>query len=178
MNQAKKLVTASLFCGLCCVLTMAIAIPSPMNGYVHLGDSMVLLSGFLLSPLYGALAAGIGSMLADIFTGYSHYAAATFIIKALMALLAHFICRALIRTTKKTTFSLSCAAIVAEGVMVLGYFFYAALLMGRGLAAAASIPGNLIQAAFGAVSSVAFTLIIRKNKLLAREFDDITNGSM
>ena len=171
MNYTKRLVTAALFCGLCCILTIVIAIPSPMNGYVHLGDSMVLLCGFLLSPFYGALAAGIGSMLADIFTGYSHYAAATFIIKALMALVARFLYAALKKTTKKNAMSLALAGLAAETLMVVGYFFFAALLMGKGLAAATSIPGNIAQGLFGVFSSVALVSIIRKNKLLAREFE-------
>lgn len=142
-----------------------------MNGYVHLGDSMVLLCGFLLSPLYGALAAGIGSMLADIFTGYSHYAAATFIIKASMALIAHFLYAALLKTTKKSALSLVLSGLAAEIFMIIGYFFFAALLMGKGLAAATSIPGNIAQGVFGVISSVALVTIIRKNKLLAREFE-------
>lgn len=93
--NVKKLVTASLFAALCCVLTMAIPIPSPTEGYVHLGDSMVLLSGIFLTPMYGALAAGLGSALADLLTGYTHYALATFVIKALMALIVSAIYKAM-----------------------------------------------------------------------------------
>ena len=44
--------------------TFAVRIPSPLKGYLNLGDCAVLLAGWLLSPVYGFLAAGLGSALA------------------------------------------------------------------------------------------------------------------
>ena len=38
MKKTLKLVMAAMFCALSCVATMVIRIPSPMNGYVNLGD--------------------------------------------------------------------------------------------------------------------------------------------
>ena len=66
MNDKKirKLVLAALLAALVCVATMVVQIPSPMQGYVNLGDCFVLLSGWLLGPWYGFAAGGIGSMLA------------------------------------------------------------------------------------------------------------------
>lgn len=96
-NKAiRTLVLAALFAALACVATMVIQIPSPMNGYVNLGDCFVLLAGWVLGPVYGSLAAGIGSALADMFTGYMHYAPGTFLIKAVMALIAWALAKALI----------------------------------------------------------------------------------
>ena len=60
-SQTQKLVTAALLAALTCIATMIIKIPSPMKGYLNLGDCVVLLAGWLLSPMYGFLAAGIGS---------------------------------------------------------------------------------------------------------------------
>ena len=90
MNDKKirKLVLAALLAALVCVATMVVQIPSPMQGYVNLGDCFVLLSGWLLGPWYGFAAGGIGSMLADLFLGYAHYAPGTLVIKGLVALLA------------------------------------------------------------------------------------------
>ena len=67
--KTKKLIFAALFAALTCVATMIIKVPTPTMGYIHPGDSIVLLSGFLLGPLYGGLAAGIGSMFSDLFGG-------------------------------------------------------------------------------------------------------------
>ena len=64
-----------MLAALICVATMVIKIPSPLNGYINLGDCIVLLSGWLLSPVYGFMAAGLGSALADLFAGYVTYCA-------------------------------------------------------------------------------------------------------
>ena len=81
-NATKRIVMAAMLAALTCVATMVIKIPSPLKGYLNLGDCVVLLAGWMLSPVYGFLAAGIGSALADVFSGYVLYAPATFVIKA------------------------------------------------------------------------------------------------
>ena len=146
-----KLVLAALFAALTCVATMLIHIPMPAtNGYINLGDGMVLLGAFLLGPAYGFAAGGLGSMLADLLLGYASYAPGTFIIKGLTALVAALILRAL-----SGKFSgLVAGSAVGEVVMVLGYFAYESLALGYGIAAAASIPGNAIQGAAGMVVGI------------------------
>ena len=84
-NSTKKWVVAALFAALTCICTMIIKIPTPTGGYIHPGDGMVLLCGIILGPGMGALAAGIGSMLSDLFGGYMAWVPATLIIKALSA---------------------------------------------------------------------------------------------
>ena len=91
--KIRKLVLAALFAALCTVMTLVIQIPSPMQGYVNLGDCAVLLSAWVLGPVYGGVAAGTGSMLADLFSGYAHYAPGTFLIKLCMAVAAALIFR-------------------------------------------------------------------------------------
>ena len=82
----RKIIFAALMAALTTVATMIIRIPTPTQGYIHLGDGMVLLCGALLGPGLGALAAGIGSMLSDLFAGYMSYVPGTFVIKALTAM--------------------------------------------------------------------------------------------
>ena len=65
-KNIRKLVLAALLAALTAVATMIIRIPTPTQGYIHLGDGMVLICGILLGPGLGALAAGIGSMMADL----------------------------------------------------------------------------------------------------------------
>ena len=77
-----------MFAALICVATMIIKLPSPIGGYINVGDGIVLLCGWTLGPMYAFFVAGIGSALADIFAGYILYAPATFVIKGLMALFA------------------------------------------------------------------------------------------
>lgn len=87
-EKTNKLIMAGLMTAITTVATMMIAIPVPFtNGYIHLGDSMVFLSVLILGWRYGAVAAGTGSALADLFLGYVHWVPWTFAIKGLMALL-------------------------------------------------------------------------------------------
>ena len=155
MNTEKthKLVWAALFTAMTVVATMVIRVPSPLGGYVNTGDALVILSAFLLGPAWGALAAGLGSALADIFLGYALYAPATLVIKALMALTAGAILRTAKRKNALTPAVLG--SVVAELIMVACYFAYEALILPYGLGALANVPGNSIQAVFGAVAGTA-----------------------
>ena len=139
--KIRKMVLAALMAALTYVATMVVQIPSPMQGYVNLGDCCVLLSGWILGPWWGGAAAGIGSMLTDLLNGYAHYAPGTLVIKAL-------------------------DAIVAALIMVAGYFGYACLLLGKGLGAAASIPGNLVQGAMGLVIGLVLFVLLKRSKAL------------
>jgi len=163
--SVRKLILTALFTALTCVATMVIQVPSPMGGYVNLGDAPVLLSGWLFGPFWGFFAGGVGSMLADLFTGYTHYAAGTLLIKGAMAALASGMFSLLCKH-KRVGRALS--GLSSEVVMVLGYFFYAWLILGKGLAAASSIPGNVVQ---GLVGLVAALLLAEPIKKLAERFD-------
>lgn len=85
-NPLIKITTTAVFIALTCVLALIVQIPSPTKGYMNLGDCAVLLGGYLLGPIYGTIAGGLGSAFADSFAGYPIYVTGTFIIKSLMAL--------------------------------------------------------------------------------------------
>ena len=157
-KKIRTMVMAAVLAALACVATMVIQIPSPMNGYVNLGDCFVLLSGWLLGPWWGAAAGGIGSMLADLLLGYGHYAPGTLVIKGLMALVGALVFKAL---GKKSAAALV-SGMVSEVIMVVGYFGYAGLLLGKGIGAAASIPGNLVQGAVGLVAGFLLLQVARR----------------
>ena len=143
-TKIRKLVLAALFAALCTIMTLVIQVPSPMQGYVNLGDCAVLLSAWVLGPLYGGAAAGVGSMLADLLSGYAHYAPGTFAIKLAMAVVAALLFQALQRRrTPNVLLSQAGSGFAAEIIMVAGYFGYACLWLGKGLAAAASVPGKI-----------------------------------
>ena len=169
-SKIRKLVLSALMAALCTVMTMVIQVSSPMQGYVNLGDCAVLISAWMLGPLYGGAAAGIGSALADLLSGYAHYVPGTFAIKLVMAVAAALIFRA---ATKKGLSASSVllgqivGGVVAEVIMVLGYFAYASLWLGKGLAAAASIPGNIVQGVFGLVAAtVVYTVLSRSRAVV------------
>ena len=162
-TNTQKIVTASMLAALCCVATMIIKIPSPLKGYVNLGDCIVLLSGWLLSPAYGFAAAGIGSALADVFAGYIIYAPATFIIKGIMAMIACFCFKG---THKKLGNAPAriVGGILAETEMVLGYFIFEGFMYGF-VPSAVNIPANAVQGVAGLIIGFILVKIFEKTKL-------------
>ena len=66
------------------VTTAFIKIPSPL-GYSHAGDSMIYLAASILPGPFGIIASSIGGALADLISGYPHWAIPTAIIKAVNA---------------------------------------------------------------------------------------------
>ncbi len=162
-SNINKLVTAALMAAMTCVATIVIAIPSPVGGFIHPGDGFVILSGVILGPFFGGLAAGIGSMIADLILGYSAYAAATLIIKCLAAITAVCIHHILRKNKKVKLIPILTASVFGGALITLGYFIFEGALLGLGFATAAiNIPFNLIQNGFGIVISILLFPLLRK----------------
>ena len=162
-TNIQKIVTASMFAALCCVATMIIKIPSPLKGYLNLGDCIVLLSGWLLSPAYGFAAAGIGSALADVFSGYIIYAPVTFAVKGAMAIVAHY-CFKSMNNKLGGTPSRIIGGVLAEIVMILGYFVFEGFMYGFA-PSALNIPANGMQGIAGILIGLILVKIFEKSKL-------------
>lgn len=158
----KKLVFAALFAALSCVATMVIRIPTPIGGYIHAGDAVVLLSAFLLGPWWGAAAAGLGSGLADLLAGYGQFVPGTFAIKFIVALLGGLLLNC--KFIRSLPVRAIVAGLVGEIFMVLGYLAYEALILGYGAAAVGGVPMNCIQGAFGVIAGAALFLALSKTK--------------
>ena len=172
-EQTRTQVMTGLMAALGCMATLLLQVPSPTGGYVNLGDTVVLLGAYLLGPVFGSVAGGVGPAMADLLSGYAVYVPATLVIKAAMAFLA----AALYRAAGKRGMALWSAA--AEAVMVAGYWLFDALLafsagggtLGVCLAgSAAGIPGNLAQGVFGAAASTLLALALRKNRFVRERF--------
>ena len=162
-TRTKKIVMAALMAALACVATMIIKIPSPLKGYLNLGDCIVLVSGWMLSPTYGFLAAGLGSALADVFSGYVTYAPATFVIKGVMALVAFYGFK-LLHNKLGDLPSRIVSGIVAEIVMILGYFVFEGFLYGF-IPSAVNIPANGVQGIAGLIIGVILMKMFEKSKI-------------
>lgn len=166
MKGNKKLIYAALFAALCCVITMYPKFPA-LFGYIHAGDALVLLGAYVLGPLWGALAAALGSSLADLMAGYVQYFPGTFVTKAVMSLIAGALL--LKFGEKRPVLTTVLAGLAAECVMILGYFAYEGLLLGYGWGAAGSIPTNIVQGIFGAAASSAIFAALIKTPCARRE---------
>ncbi len=171
-NRLRSLVMASVFAALTCLATMVIKVPTlGTNGYVNIGDSIVLVSAWLLGNPYGALAAGIGSALADLLSGYPAYVPGTAVIKFAMAFVCCIIYKAMTGKNVPRIAAYIVSAVVAELIMVAGYFLYESTLLGYGMAAAASIVSNLVQAGTCIVlgTGLVFALVPVYNRLATAE---------
>ena len=162
-TRTKKIVMAAMLAALACVATMIIKIPSPLKGYLNLGDCIVLVAGWMLSPMYGFLAAGLGSALADLFSGYVTYAPATFVIKGLMALIAFYGYK-LLHNKIGNLPSRIITGRLAEIMMILGYFAFEGFLYGF-VPSLVNIPANGVQGIAGLIIGVILIKIFEKTKI-------------
>lgn len=114
----------------------------------------------LLGPL-GIPAAAVGSMLSDLIGGYMVYVLPTFLIKGLVALVAWKLCR------KDQPLLALLSFLLAEAVMVLGYFLLEWALYGVASAAAAIGP-NVMQGIAGVLIGMLCLLITPRLERVAR----------
>ncbi len=187
--STKKLAWGGLLIALVTIGTMVIKIPLPAaNGYIHIGDSMIYLIGILFGPTLGAVAAGIGSGLADLFNGYVHWALPTLLIKSLEGLIVGKIAQ---QQKDKTSLAKRdwLAMVTGGGWMIIGYYLAASIIflinwkevlnlapqninqaltiIQSGLISAlGNISGNIIQAVGGIVIAVPLVYALLKTNLL------------
>ena len=164
-SVTKKLVLAALFTALTTIATAFLRIPLPL-GYVNLGDAFVLLSAFVLGPLYGGIAAGLGSALADLL-GYVTYAPGTLVIKALTAMVAYAL-YTLLRKKTNSFWSEIAGGLVGAIVMSCGYFIYETLFFETISVAALNLPWNLLQGTVGTILAVSIMRILTATKYLEK----------
>lgn len=161
-DKLHKLTLAGALAALTAVATLLIQIPSPTKGYINTGDVIVNLSAWILGPFYGGAAAGIGSAMADLISGYTVYAPATLIIKAVMAVVSYFVYHRIAGKRKELP-ALLAGAVAAETVMIVGYAVFAGILYGSVSTAILAVPENIIQGVFGAGVSVVLYETVRKH---------------
>lgn len=155
-TNVQRLALGGLMAALVCVATSFFKLPVPITqGYIHLGDAFVLVSAAILGPL-GVAAGAIGSMLADLLGGYFQYLLPTFVIKGLVALVAYAGLKA-----SKPFWVEWLVLIVAEAVMVLGYFLAECLMYGAASAAGAVLP-NVVQGIGGVVIGALLIPVFRR----------------
>lgn len=158
--NTKTITRMAVLIALTTVMTMVIHIPTiGTNGYLNLGDMVVFLAALTLGKKGGFLVGGLGSGLADILLGYSHYAPITFIVKGVEGYIAGKILETKLGQRKPII-----ATIIGGVWMAFGYYF-AEIFMYGGKAALASIPGNLMQGLLGAVTAVVLFGALRRTKV-------------
>ena len=137
-------------------LTFLARIPTSGGGYVHLGDAAIFFVSFAFGPWVGGIAAGLGTALADAL-GYPEWALASFLVHGIQGVVAGVL------AWRKDGWIWMIVAVIVGGVVIVGGYFIAAILMGFGQAAAAiDIPANIIQALVGGVVGVPLFIQVRR----------------
>ena len=134
------------------------------QGYIHLGDGFILLGAALLGNPTAIIAAALGSALADLLGGYTMYILPTFLIKGAVALVAV----AALAKERPLWVRIACM-IMAEAVMVLGYFLVEWLVLGYGLAAASgAVFPNIVQGLSGVIIGAALLPLMKRVKTILK----------
>ena len=159
----KDITKIAIMSALVFIATYLIKIPS-LNGYTHIGDSMIIISALILGKKKGALAAGLGASLCDLLSGYMQYIIATFFIKAIMVII---ICTIVEKLINKTKFAWIIGSIIGCTFQVIGYCLVETVMYGFA-GAIASVPGNIIQSIVGIVLAVVLAAVLEKSNVLKR----------
>lgn len=150
-NNTKRLILSALFAALACVATLSIRIPTPgTSGYIHPGDAIVILCGVFLGPVYGGLAAGIGSALSDLIGGYFLYVPITFVVKGAIAFLAGGLYQKLRQKGVSPYLGVTAGGVIDMILVPVGYGILEIPIYGLA-AALGTMPANFVQGVGGLV---------------------------
>lgn len=157
--SSKTLTRIGALMALTTVMTMVIQIPTGTNGYLNLGDMVVFLAAMMLGRKGGFLVGGLGSSLADILLGYTHYAPITLLVKGFEGYIAGVLLETKLGQNKPLF-----ATTIGGIWMVFGYYIAETFMYGM-KAALASVPGNLMQALLGATSAIILYQALKKTRV-------------
>ncbi len=145
------------------VATVVLVAPFPYTGgYFNLGDSLVMISGFLLGPGGGFFAGGVGSALADVLLGFPGFAPITFFAKGFEGLIVGYLS---FRTTRKKNISGwdILGLFLGSVAMLLGYLLGEMLVFGYTFEVALLelVTINSIQVTMGSIVTILVGPLLR-----------------
>lgn len=166
-EKVKVLTYMALMMALAMVGTMVIRIPIPATqGYVHFGDTILILSVLILGKRNGAIAGAAGQALADLLGGYAIFVPITFIAKLLMGLLIGIAIEKMLEYKKEKQSRYIATgilfAVLSCGAMVASYYIAEAVMYGSFVVPLVEIPANIVQFSVGAVLAAVVGAMLAK----------------
>ena len=168
----KKVYPVVMTAMMMCIIMVSIVlfrIPIPFTqGYVNLSDAMIFIAVMILGQRYGAVAAGLGSLLGDLMSGFPMWAPWTLCIKAMMALIFGLIMDAGIKKniSHKGFVSIEITGMIVSGLlMTAGYYLAEGVMYGNWIVAALGIPWNIAQFSVGAALAIALNRALARTSL-------------
>lgn len=162
-KRAYRIASIAILTAITTVFTMIIRIPvTPTRGYINLGDVAVFFTALTFGPFSALAAGGLGTALADILGGYAQWAPITFFAHGIQGLLIGLIFKGVKKETLPGLVTGLVLSFLAGTLVMAGsYFLTGGLLYGFG-AAAAEIPGNILQNTAGILLGTPLYFAVRR----------------
>lgn len=163
-SKTKKLTMVAVMAALIFVITWLVRIPVPgaHGAYLNFGDTVIYMCAYILGGPFAALAAAVGSGIADLAAGAAIYVLPTMLIKGVMGLVAG-------RLNQNQGFAFYVlGGLIGGAIMAGGYALYEYLVFGAAYALAGLVPFNLIQWFGGFAFSLPLFPVARR---LSQQYD-------
>jgi uncharacterized membrane protein len=186
---AFKVASLAILIAVTAIFTYIIRIPiAPTRGYINFGDVAIFFTAILFGPWTAFIAGGVGTALADLISGYAQWAPFTFFAHGLQGLFIGLVIKAgvgmrnlsrrknseideadvegesdpeSVRRLMPNILTLIIAFLVGTITMGGIYFITGGIMVGFP-AAAAEIPGNILQNAVGVIGGTPLALAVWK----------------
>lgn len=104
-------------------IVISIYIPAT-QGFFNIGEFGVYIAALTGGPIVGLIAGGLGSALADIFLGYTHYAPITLLVKGVEGALVGYIAYRFREINISRGIGISITALTGLSLAMIGSIFY------------------------------------------------------
>ena len=179
---AFRIATLAILIAVTTLFTYIIRIPvAPTRGYIIFGDVSIFFTAMIFGPITALITGGTGTALADLISGYSQWAPFTFLAHGLQGLAIGLVIKAGRRISsgrkdaagpaqssaqsngiRKPGLLTLLTAFLAGTVVMAGIYFLTGGLMVGFAAAAAEVPGNILQNLAGVLVGTPLALAVWK----------------
>ena len=157
----KELCFTAILTAVIFVMTFVPKIPIPL-GYAHLGDAAIFLAVVIAGGRQGAIAAAIGSALADFIGGFPLWIIPTLIIKYVMVEAVFYTVRPDKREWKLTSPRVFFGFFLSAAWMVLSYTVSGSLLYGSWAVGIPMVPGLIGEGVVNMIAAYALAACLVK----------------
>jgi uncharacterized membrane protein len=146
---------AALMAAVTAVFTVAVRIPVG-TGYLNLSDVAIYFAAYSFGPWVGLIAGGLGTAIADVYSGYPEFAWLSLFAHGLQGLVVGGV------ALGKPVRTMVIAWFAGMFLMVSIYFIGEFVAMQNPSQALTEWPFNVLQTAIGGVIGIALTVAVRR----------------
>lgn len=158
-NRTQFYVLVALMIALVAVVTATFVVPIG-GGFFNFSDTAVYLTAFLLGPIPGFLAGGIGTAIADTSLGFASFAPLSFLAHGTQGFVAGWLARD--GTMRSRVFGVVAGTLAMVGIYFLGEYLGPNGIWGGPAQALTEWPFNILQNIGGAIIAVPLSDVVRR----------------